>query len=816
MKFSYNWLRELTPFPWNIPELAERLTMAGVEVEHIFSPGEGLNQVVTAQILKSEQHPNADRLSVCEVDTGSGKKQIVCGAKNYKIGDKVPLALSGAKLPNGMEIRRSKLRGVESDGMMCSAKELGLAEDAEGLLILSPETPLGQPITEALALNDTLFELEITPNRPDLLSHWGMAREIAAIAGLPAPARTQLLSADQEKSLLSDALSFPVKVEDSALCPRYTARILRGVKIGPSPDWLKRRLESLGERSISNVVDITNYILHEIGQPLHAFDLNLLQGSTIVVRRARAGEKIVRLDGETSELTPEMLVIADTNRPVALAGVMGGQETGVRDTTTDILLESATFLSGNIRKTSKKLGVSSGSSYRFERGVDVELAAWASLRATQLILNICGGTVEGGLIDQRAPSQPRPAIPCRYARVQALLGAPVPPEKTNSILKSLGCELTETHVSGDFEKAACQVRAPSYRGDLEREVDLIEEVARVHGIQNIPGTLAPIASTTTHTSETFLFARQLRSILAGLGLSEAVNYSIVSGEAMDDLKSSSVPLANPLNSEMDTLRPSLSTGLIETASRNFSGGNAGVAIFELGQTFRLENGVCKESPSLAILLAGARAEGATWERESERPYDFYDLKGVVVEVLQALGLKQIQTRIVQDDAGLPVEKGLSLEFLTSDGKTLGVAGRMKATLAQRAKIPVDVFIAELDAKQLRERQTGPARYQPWPVYPSIRRDIALTVSVDQKHRGIEEALQNLAKKHAEPKGIFLQKVELFDIFASAEKIGSDRKSLAYLMIYRSPTKTLTDAEINQVHDSIKKQLREQIACEIRE
>ncbi len=812
MKFSYNWLRELVPFPWSVPELAERLTMAGVEVEEIFIQGEGLSNVVAAQILKSEQHPNADRLSVCEVDCGSGKKNIVCGAKNYKVGDKIPLALPGATLPNGMEIRRSKLRGVESDGMMCSSKELGLAEDAEGLLILPPETKPGQPIAEALGLNDTLFELEITPNRSDLLSHWGMAREIAAIGDFPSPSLTQLLPENEERMLRQGTPPhFPITVEDSQLCPRYTARLIRGVKVGPSPEWLRRRLESLGERTISNVVDLTNYVLHEMGQPLHAFDLGLLQGPAILVRRARASEKIVRLDDETSELNPNILVIADAQGPVAIAGVMGGRHTGVNDSTTDILLESAMFQPGNIRKTSKALGVSSGSSYRFERGVDAELAAWASFRATQLIVKVCGGKVEGGLMDCRSSKPIAPSILCRHARVQSILGKTVPAAEASGILKRLGCEL-------NAEGEVYEVRPPSYRPDLMREIDLIEEIARVYGIQNIPGTVSPIAVTTTKTSGSFLFTQNVRSILSKLGLNEAANYSIVSGETVKELSGGDgvpVPLANPLNTEMDTLRPSLWRGLIEAATRNFSGGNAGVALFEVGKVFSLIHGNAQESPSIALILAGARFEGATWEKQSARSYDFYDLKGVVTAFLESLGVSHVRTEILQDDRMIPVEKGLSLELLSPQGTRIGIVGTVKSSLARAAKVPLDLFFAELNAAWLQEQQPGLRPYQPWPVYPSIRRDIALTLGAGQKHRGIEEMLQKLAKTHAEPRGIFLQKVELFDIFAS-DKIGNDRKSLAYLMIYQSPSKTLTDPEVNQVHDAIKKELREQISCEIRE
>lgn len=813
MKFSVNWLRELTPFTWSAQELAERLTMAGVELEGTEVQGQGMENVVVAQILKSEQHPNADRLSVCEVDVGSGKKQIVCGAKNYKVGDKVPLALPGAKLPNGMEIKRSKLRGVESDGMMCSPKELGLATDSEGLMILPMESPIGQPLTQLLGLNDTLLELEITPNRPDLLSHWGMAREIAAIAELPSPNPRTLLAEDREKQLLATMGSAPVPihVEAPAECPRYTARVIRNVKVGPSPAWLRNRLASLGHRSISNVVDITNYILEEMGQPLHAFDLKLLQGPEIIVRMARAGEKMVRLDDLTSEIQPEMLVIADASRPVAIAGVMGGKDTGVSETTTDILLESATFQPASVRKTSKRLALSSDSSYRFERGVDVELAAWANHRATTLILELCGGHVDGPLIDVRAPPPTPRAICCRFSRVDSVIGKVIPPDEVVAILRRIGCE---AQPSSD----ACTVTPPSFRHDLEREIDLIEEITRIHGIEKIPGRLSASPLSTTRDSEMFLFARKLRALASGLGLDEAITYSIQSSRqaAVETATFSSKTniLANPVTSEMDAMRPSLFSGLLEVASRNLAGGNAGIALFEIGNIFPSSGSKLGESTSLGILLAGLRTDGASWEKGvSGKRYDFHDLKGAIEGLLASLHLN-VSRRVASAEEAPIFEPGLGFA-LHKDNKVVGMGGLIRGSILQSRKCPSDIFYAELDCTWLASSQEKVSRYQPWAVYPAIRRDIALTVSVNQKHEKIAETLQGLSRKHADPKGIFLQDVELFDIFSS-EKLGADKKSLAYSLVYRSPDRTLTDTEVNEVHEAIKTRLKDEIACEIRE
>jgi phenylalanyl-tRNA synthetase beta chain len=810
MKFSLNWLKELIPITWSIPELTERLTMAGVEVEGIHTQGQGLDKVVVAQILKSEQHPNADRLSVCEVDAGTEKKQIVCGAKNYKVGDKIPLAVSGAKLPNGMEIKRSKLRGVESDGMMCSAKELGLAEDAEGLLILDPNLKVGQPFTEALNLDDTILDLEITPNRPDLLSHWGLAREIAALANLPAPNPEKLLSKETAAKLSQGSGSpFKVEVQNPDLCPRYTARIIRGVKVGPSPAWLKKKMDVLGHRSISNVVDITNYILEEIGQPLHAFDLKLLQDQAIIVRTAKDGEQMVRLDDETSKLQSEMLVIADSKRSVAIAGVMGGKETGVSESTVDILLESATFQPSSIRKTSKRLTVSSDSSYRFERGVDVELAGWASLRATSLILEVCGGTVEGALVDVRKPALTKPKILCRYQRVNQVLGTQISADEINSILKRLDCVLSNSTSNSS------EVQPPTYRPDLEREVDLIEEVARVYGIGKIPGRIAPSPVSSTRDDPSALFIQKLQTTLTGLGLDEACSYTVVSSHQLAKTRAAAqidpLILANPLSSEMDTLRPTLLTGLLEIANRNFAGGAESVALFEIGKTFHAEANTTGEKLSLGIILCGTRRQGARWEKRGT--YDFYDLKGVVDSLLAASGNPESSRTEMKSEIS-EMEPGLTFIF-SQKNKIVGYAGRVKSSLAQAHKIPTEVLFAEVDVDWLMKRENRIPKYQPWSIYPAIRRDIAMTLSRGEKYEGIVSILQSLAKKHAENRGIFLQEVQLFDIFQS-DKIGADKKSLAYSLTYRSPQRTLTDSEVNAVHDSIKKELTKQVSCELRE
>jgi len=833
MKFSLKWIRELTPFTGSADELAERLTMTGVEVEGIRVQGGGLEKILVAEILASEKHPNADRLSVCEVETGSGKKRIVCGAANYKVGDKVPLALPGVQLPNGMEIKRSKIRGVESDGMMCSPKELGLAEDAQGLLILPAASKAGEPLVRTLGLDDTILDLEITPNRPDLLSHWGLTREIAAFADLPPPDSCKLLTKENpfaqqvlgsQSSILNPQSSppFSVRVEDPAGCPRYTARIIRGVKAGPSPDWLRQRLESLGQRSISNIVDITNYVLLEIGQPLHAFDLKRLEGPEIIVRRARAGEKIVRLDEVTSELRPDMLVIADARRPVALAGVIGGKETAVTSSTTDILLESATFQPATIRKTSKALGVSTDSSYRFERGVDVELAAWASQRATALILQICGGQMDGPLVDLRAHPPSARKIRCRHPRVESLLGVSIPAETTNAILKRLGCR-----VNPSDHPSSCEVEPPSWRPDLERETDLIEEIGRLYGIEKIPGRMAPAAFSTTHDSDLFLFGRKVRALGIAQGLDEAQTYTVIASsdppQTHAETGADPLILANPLSTKMNALRGSLLNELLHAAARSHGSGQSGIALFELGKIFSATNGKVEERLVLGILLTGTKSGNASWEcgeekkepEKREAAYDFFDLKGMVEHFIGVSTVQQTVQRPAGAAEAPELEPGFGFLILLDD-RVLGRIGGVGRRMTQGLKLPGDVFYAQLDGERLHQAQSRPAaRYQPWPAYPSIRRDIALTVDASEKHQRIDQTLRRLARDHIRSQQISLQSVELFDIFQS-DHLGAGKKSLAYMLIYQGIEKTLTDVEINEVHDRIKKGLKNEISCEIRE
>src|SRR5436305_11799085 len=617
MKFSVNWLREFVELSPRIDALAELLTMSGIEIEAIEKHGTDFDHVVVAQITESKPHPNADRLTVCVVDDGSGtKRQVVCGAKNYRVGDKVPLALPGAELTGGLKIRASKLRGVESEGMLCSAKELGVAEDAAGLLILSPEAKIGTPIRDLFPL-DTILDVEITPNRGDLLSHFGLAREIAALTN---------------KRFVGQALHLPSKaagdapalqkkgIKISALreCPFYSARRIENVKIGPSPDWLRAKIESIGIRSINNVVDVSNFVMLELGQPTHAFDADKLSGE-INVRLARQDEKFLALDGKTYALTPENLVIAVDKRAVGIAGVMGGEESGVTESTKNVLLESAYFLPASIRRTARELNLPSDASYRFERGVDPEVILPASTRVTELICEVAGATSAPTVaVAGELPPDP-PDVSLRYEGLDQLLGIHIQPATADGILTRFG--LTKR-----YSASHSHWKIPSYRRDLQREVDLIEEIIRANGIEKIPSADRSRFTPLSEADRNFDFETKLRRDLIALGLTEARTSSLIARSEVAKTNGA-IELRNPLSEDHVALRTSLIAGLLGAVARNIRAGAARIALFEIGNTFAPPT--AQQQRKLAIALCGHVTSGTDWRGAKKRQLDFFDLKGAL-------------------------------------------------------------------------------------------------------------------------------------------------------------------------------------------
>ena len=586
MKFSVNWLREFVDLPKNPEDIAELLTRAGIETKNIETRGANIDKVIVSQITASSRHPDADRLTVCEVDDGSAaKRQIVCGATNYKVGDKVPLVLPGAKLPNGTEIRKSKLRGVESEGMLCSPIELGLGEDASGLLILSPDAKVGAPIAD-LFPTDTILDVEITPNRGDLLNHFGLAREIAALSG------NKLKTTPPEANI--EINKSGVTIAETRECPFFSLRKIDNVKVGSSPQWLRAKIESVGVRSINNIVDVSNFVMLELGQPTHAFDADKLKGD-INVRLAREREKFLALDGKTYSLRQDNCVIADQERAVGIGGVMGGEETGVTNSTKNILLEAAYFLPASIRRTARDLNLQSDASYRFERGVDPEMILRASERAAELMREIAGGTPAKEIhVAGEIPADPAD-VSLSYEKCSRVIGVAIDPKTVDEILTRFGLRKT----AGTSKSATWKI--PSDRRDLQRDVDLIEEVLRAYGIDKIPGrTRGRFISTSdadrSHDVETLV----LRERLTACGLSEVRTSKLISRSAA--ALSKTIELRNPLSEDHVALRPTLISGLLEVLERNIRAGAESVSIFEIGRVFIPPS--AEEERHLGILLWG--------------------------------------------------------------------------------------------------------------------------------------------------------------------------------------------------------------------
>jgi phenylalanyl-tRNA synthetase beta chain len=814
MKVTLNWLKQYVDFNWSPEELTERLTMLGLEVEGVQKIAAAFEGIVVAQVITRDKHPNADKLSVCRVSDGTGERQIVCGAQNFKVGDKVPLILPGSSLPmkpgekEPFTIKVGKIRGVESHGMMCSHEELGLDPEAighkkeDGLLILREDAKAGQPFAEYLGRSgsDVVYDLEVTPNRPDLNSVIGIAREIAALTGNPlnVPA-IQFLNTESEPI---DGL-VSVQNDEPELCPRYTARIIRKVKVGPSPAWLRETLEKVGIRSINNVVDITNYVMLESGQPLHAFDYHLLKGANgrtpkIVIRRALEGEKFVTLDGKERTLTNQMLLIADETKGIALAGVMGGQNTEINANTVDVLIESAAFKPENIRATSKKLELRSDSSYRFERGSDVGICDWASRRAAQLICDLAEGQVLGHAIDNH-PTQIAPKdILLHFSKSKDLLGIGISHADQIAYLNKLGLETVEQ------QPGECTFRVPTWRVDLKREVDLIEEIGRLHGIDKIPSTPPRGALGSNAFDPVYDQIAEARRILTGLGLNEAQGQTLISKEECRNSNDELVALANPLSSDMDVLRPSLLPGLIHSLRHNVSRKNHDVALFEIGRVFTSVNGQTREQRNIAIAITGQRALNFWSGDARDAKFDAYDLKGLVEEFIEQFGLRGAAFGRRAESTALFLESAA----VTLGGKLpLGELGQLLPTLAKKYDLRDAVFLAEFNLDLLINKRNPAKSFKALPQFPSSRRDVAMLVPEAVTHEAVLQAVK-------QAKAANLENVELFDVFRG-KSVPDGQKSMAYAFTYRAADKTLTDADVNTAHEKILGALKTQLQAELR-
>ena len=812
MKVTLNWLKQYVDFDWSPELLAERLTMIGIEVEGVQKLGGEFEGIVVAQVLTRDKVAGSDKLSVCRVTDGKTERQIICGANNFKAGDKVPMILPnyalpmkpGDKMPFVIKVR--KVMGVESHGMLCSPQELGLPDQVDGLLILPAEARVGQPFAEFLGrpAGDVVYDLEITPNRPDLNSVVGIAREISAVTGNPlkipdvsgvegqAPAAGELVS---------------VRIEDVELCPRYTARVVRGVKIGPSPDWLKSALEKVGVRSISNVVDVTNFVMLEIGQPLHAFDHHLIAKGkdgkpVIVIRRASEGEKFTTLDGQQRTLTSQMLLIADESKPIALAGVMGGQNSEINERTVDVLIESAYFKPQNIRATSKKLELRTEASYRYERGADVGICDWASRRAAQLILQTAGGQLAEGIVDAYPHPVRQKEITLRHHKVCELLGMRISAAENVKHLRQLGLE-----VAMENRDENCVVVAPTFRVDLKRETDLIEEITRLHGVENIYATKPRGAIGTNEFDAVFDQLSNARRILTGLGLDEAQGQTLISDKAAKLTAGEPAPLENPLSSDMNVLRPSLLPGLLDALRHNASHKNNNLALFEIGRVFVSGAGKVAEERRLGIALTGLRNPPFWSGGERDAKFDIYDLKGLLDGFLEELGLRGVTYARHPDSSALYVESAA----IQLGKNALGELGQLSPALARQYDLRDAVLLAEVNLDSvlaLARRNASGKTFKPLPVFPAIRRDVAMLAPDATTHEAVLNAV-----RQAKPQN--LERVELFDIFRG-KNVPAGQKSIAYAFTYRNAERTLTDAEVNTAHEKLVEQLKQSLSAVIRE
>ncbi|MBI5492240.1 MAG: phenylalanine--tRNA ligase subunit beta [Deltaproteobacteria bacterium] len=777
-------------------ELADALTMAGVEVESITRTGAELNNVITARILSCAPHPNADRLQLCEVATDSQKYSIVCGARNMKAGDRVALALPGAKLPNGVIIKKSKIRGVESEGMMCSEVEMGIKETSEGIMILPEDTPLGADINKVLGPPDFLLEVGITPNRADLLSIRGLAREISAVLGLGF--KDKSIEPVEGETDAADIAS--VNIEVGAPCRRYCARVIENVSIAPSPDDIRKKLEAHGVRAINNVVDVTNLVLLELGQPLHAFDLDRLSDRTIDVRLAAEGETIETIDNKVRKLDPAMLVIADSKAPVALAGVMGGKFSEVSDSTRNILLESAWFEPSSVRRTSRKTGLSSDSSYRFERGVDIKGVRNAIDVAAALINRLAGGKTAKGVIDIYPEEMKQPEISFRVKRCEDLLGISVGVDTVKNIFQRLGVEITE-------KDGAIKATPPTYRVDLKNEADLVEEVARLSGYGNIP-TVMPVAALTPgkpgrHTR----IKKTVAEVLTNEGFCEAINYSFISRELFGltgPVDKKGVTILNPLTEEQVIMRDSLIPSLLDTLRRNLAKKNEEVRIFEFAPAFIAgEDKLPKEEWKVAGVMYGLRFE-ESWCYPKEG-FDFFDVKGVVETVFEGLGAN-FDLKAMSDAGQKTFHPGKSA-VITVNGKVAGAFGEIHPELKMKLDLKRPAYLFEIDVDAVTEAGERKRKYSPLPRFPESTRDIAFIVDESVPYKDIIGAIKMLDAK-------LIERVELFDVYY-AGNIPPGKRSMALRIVYRSMERTLTAEEVEEMHSRVAGVLSSMFAAEVR-
>lgn len=805
MKISYEWLSSLVAIPQDPEELVAEFVRTGTEVEGIEHVGAHLDKVVTAEIVSKEPHPDSDHMWLCKVNVGMHNVsadgtpeplQIVCGAQNFNEGDKIVCALIGAVLPGDFKIKKSKLRGVESCGMNCSARELGLGESHDGIMILPPETPVGLPISEYLGLSDTVIDAEITPNRPDCMSMRGLARECAALYDVDV---VEAYPEIQHEADVCTADALEVHLDDPEICQRYCARVIKDVSIAPSPEWLRRRLEAAGVRSINNVVDITNYVMMLTGQPLHAFDASKLatQDGTYVmhVRRAQAGETIVTLDEVERVLNDDTIVIADAqNTPVALGGVMGGLNSQVDDQTTDIVLESAAFLPRCVSHTSRKLDLMSESSLRFERQIDETFCDRALTIAAALMEDLAQATCLKGSVDvYPAPKEPV-VVSLRPERVSEVAGAIIDREFMVRRLRRLGVGID------DPEAPVLNCVIPANRPDLTREIDLVEEVMRLWGVEKIEATLPAARNHAGGLNAEQRLLRRITALLRAQGLSETTTYCFADPRDLEQAritpegKGRSVELMSPLVADQSEMRRSLLPGLLRSVQYNLDHGVSDIFLYELGRVFfgRSQSDEVSEPTYIAAVMSGSlKMQG--WN-EPAHEVDFYDAKGMVEALCELLHLPKVRFREIDPERMPHVQPGRAAEVI-SEGEILGWVGNVHPLATRNFDIKAPVVAFELSLAALLKKAADRRQYVDIPVYPGITQDLALVVDEEVTYETLKQRLTSAGGK-------LLASVELFDVYRSEERLGAGKKSMAFSLVYRSPERTLTSEEVETLHQKV--------------
>jgi len=798
MKAPLKWLKEYMALDIPPAEIARRLTMAGTETSLQLIGGEGWQGVVIGEIVAIEPHPNADRLRLVTVDMVTDEQTVVCGAPNLTIGDKIAFAGVGVELIDGYSgkktvLKEAKIRGVVSRGMVCSEKELGISDSHEGIMVLLPEAPLGKPLADFLA--DIVFDLEVTPNRPDLLSVNGVAREIAALTNQSAT----LAEAEYEEwgSPIGEQVS--VVINDPDLCPRYCASLINNIKIGESPEWLKQRLLACGMRPINNIVDITNYIMLQYGQPLHGFDFKKIKEGRIIVRRATRGEMITTLDDEDRKLDNNTLVIADSDRAVAIAGVMGGTNSEVSQTTTSILLESANFNPASIHYTSHGLRLVSEASMRFERAIRPELTLPALKRATQLILEMAGGEAATGIIDVYPGRKELVPIRLRNIEVKRLLGIEFGTDKIINTLTSLGCKVEET-----TEETGILVTPPYWRSDLSIEADLVEEIARIIGYDNIPTTILGSSIPQQDTEPMLGFKSRIKQILTGHGFQEIIGYSLTSREVLkkalscDSLEPPPLRLANAMTLDQEYLRTSLRGNLLAALAANLRHEEGAIRLFEQGRVYIPRNKDLPQEPEILCGIMTSEVE-KNWPNQPQQ-FDFFCVKGVVENLLAKLGVSADFRE--SSNAGLHKSRQAVIDI---NGNELGVIGELNPEVAEAFDINRLVYLFEVNLTKLLPFSVVHKPYQPVARFPVVVRDIALVINEDVSHRQVLDIITGFP---------LVEKVTLFDVY-TGKQVPAGKKSLAYRMSFQSRKHTLTDKEVDKVQQQILKKLSDKLGAVLR-